>query len=168
MDFLEFLMALSDSEPEDWHVTHSGDAETGPAYRWQYAVPEDTGRTQLECVESHIYTAVLKPDLSIRLAWGLLQQREYQADWLSKAFDDSTASRHWVDTFYNAGLVFRTSYLLVDGARAILPFIDTPPPTTVPDGYANLIRLISYLSGKRDWDRYMATAEIVNTSGAWP
>jgi hypothetical protein len=70
-------------------------------------------------VDSHHYLGVYKPDVSLRLAWGLKLEDELSLDgW---TWPDRSISRYGVDAFWQGALVARWTMLVVDGGRAYLP-----------------------------------------------
>jgi hypothetical protein len=109
----ELTKMIIDSSPHDWELL--GD---GPLYLDRLGEVTGDGQHWVE-VDSHHYLAVYKPDISLRLAWGL--KLEGQLSFEGWTWPDPSISRHAVDAFWQGALVARWTILIVDGARSYLP-----------------------------------------------
>ena len=113
MRYDELKQMITGSSARDWIIL-----EDGPLYldRLRQASVGDRHWTE---TDSHLYLAVYRADVSLRLAWGM-----ELADGLS--FDgwewpDRAISRFTVDGFWQGALAARWTLLLVDGGRCYLP-----------------------------------------------
>jgi hypothetical protein len=116
MDLRKLMDVVIDSAQEDWHLI--ADA---PSYHdhLKFYEARGTGSNVLH-VEAHHSTAVHIPDVSITMAWGLKWQEDFQGEWC-KNFPDPHANGGWLDIFFHSALVYRSSYVWVDGIYLPLP-----------------------------------------------
>jgi hypothetical protein len=73
-------------------------------------------------VDYHHSLAVYREDVSLRLAWGLEEERDLEFDRVH--FPYSQTRRAYADAFWQGALVARWTYLIVDGGRCYLPEIE--------------------------------------------
>jgi hypothetical protein len=113
----ELTQMVTGSSPEDWEVLGRG-----PVYLYQLGNVSSGDHSQpwVE-VDSHYYLAVYKPDISLRLAWGLTLDNDLTTEWV---FPDRSMYRYAVDAFWQGALVTRWTMLGVDGGRCYLPDAD--------------------------------------------
>ena len=112
----EITQMVTGSSPDDWEVLGEG-----PNYLDKFAQVTSEGQHYLE-LDWHTYLAVYKPDVSLRLAWGMtVDDRLTFEDW---HFPDRSGYRVLVDAFWQGALVARWTVLLVDGGRSYLPDAD--------------------------------------------
>jgi hypothetical protein len=108
----EITQMITSSSPRDWEVIGP------PVYLDRLGEVRSGDQHWLE-VDSQYYLAVFKPDVSLRLAWGLTLERELSFEgWL---FPDPSIRRYAVDAFWQGALVARWTVLNVDGGRCYLP-----------------------------------------------
>ena len=108
----EITQMITGSSPRDWEVIGP------PVYLDRLGEVISGGQHWLE-VDSQHYLAVYKPDVSLRLAWGLTLDRELSFEgW---TWPDRSISRYAVDTFWQGALVGRRTVLDVDGGCCYLP-----------------------------------------------
>lgn len=137
------MTAIIMSSPEDWN--YIGES---PTFHNNVTGPDDPeDEPQANRVASHHSTAAYIPDVSITLAWGMVWRENFKEPWVER-FPDHQASGEWLDVFFNNALVFRTSYVLVDGGRTLLPLPQYTRDNTlhVTGGACTLIQLIDALS----------------------
>ena len=125
-------------------------------------------------VDFHNYLAVFKPDVDLRLAWGLIVDSNLNFDdWV---FPDPAIDRLLVDGFWRGALVARWTILAVDGHRSYLPDVDRADIKTgeslrdhqtfgwtAPASDVALARLLQELLQRPagEFDRYMEQVGIV-------
>lgn len=108
----EITQMITGSSPRDWEVIGP------PVYLDRLGEVSSGDQHWLE-VDSQYYLAVYKPDVSLRLAWGLTLERVLSFEgW---TFPDSSISRYAVDAFWQGALVARRTVLVVDGGGCYLP-----------------------------------------------
>jgi hypothetical protein len=90
----------------------------GPLYLDELGQVSSGDRHWIE-VHHHHSIAVYRPDVSLRLAWGLKRDEHQDIDgW---TWPDRSITRHLADAFWQGSLVARWTYLVVDGGRCYLP-----------------------------------------------
>lgn len=160
---------ITGSSPDDWAVVSAG----GGAYLDRFEEIGSGGQSHLE-LESHVYLAVYRPDVDLRLAWGMRQDTELTfPDW---DFPDRSISRLLVDAFWRGALVARWSVLLVDGARCYMPdpslaVAEVGPAqadievigSTVSESRVALARLLQRIQGRDDaeLESYLRRSNVV-------
>lgn len=125
MNLSEIVELVTNSRNSDWHRI---DCSIAPSYKNQLEFIDGTLN-----YASHNGSAVYISDISITVCWGLdfpgaQGTIQVDEDW-TNSFSDHSASRHYADVFYKNALVYRKSYVLVDGARFMVPY-----PNHGPDG----------------------------------
>lgn len=110
---------ILNSSVDDWHFL-----PTGPFFehRLGEVISHQDGNEEHWFRHStHTYHATYKPDVSLRLAFGLAMSdsREWRPDWAR--FADDVVDAHYADTFWNGSLVDRNVVIEVDGGCAIMP-----------------------------------------------
>lgn len=154
---------ITESTPGDWKVT------TGPTFLHRLGNVRTGGQTWLEA-DSYDYIAVYKPDVDLRLAWGLPYGDNLSyPGW---TFPDPKISRLLADGFWRGALVARWQVLSVDGNRCYLPHPDlivaetgalphdpvVPTGTTVKTSEIGLARLLQQMvlrHATRSFDDYL-------------
>lgn len=161
MELGKLLDRVIDSDRDQWYQIDGG----GPSYANNFIE-----RTQyLLQVNSHHTRTVYKPNSSITMAWGMSvssdQDEKFQGEW-AKIFPDPSASHHWVDVFFNNALVFRTSYVTVDGGRAHLPLpkYAANGELRVPKRYYEFMQLLN----GTDYEVKFKQSRIALTDEPWP
>lgn len=139
MTLQELMQRIVMSSPGDWHRIGGF-----PSYRDKFTLHSSADSRWVE-VEPHDAVAAYKPDVSITMAWGITVHADFQEPWANK-FPDPSASSHLVDVFYNGALVFRTLYVSVDGARAMVPLSRSRDELVVPAPYYAFVTLLDSLS----------------------
>jgi len=118
----------------------------------------------------HDARAVHREDVSIALAWGLVENDNFRQDWANR-FADPAARSHWVDVLYQGSLVARDMYVAVDGYRCFLPVPRLELEGELPDAKVigrtitqqeyGFFRLLDSLGGSyKEFDSYLARADI--------
>lgn len=141
MKFADLINLFLSSSIQDWHpISH------GPLFKDRNA----SGKT-----DSYDFLAVYEPDISITLAWGLRKfsdpaKNTFTEDWVSRFGGSSKSTLHYVDLFYNNALVFRSSYILVDDARYMVPEPSTGSNNQkfCERGYLDFITKLNHIAGK--------------------
>ena len=170
MRYEEITSTITASSPADWELL----AVDGLIFidRFTNASP---GGLEADC---HTYLAVYKPDIDLRLAWGLTHADGLTFDGLT--FPDPRIERQLVDGFWRGALVTRWPVLSVDGYRCYLPnptqtYTSTGPSirdnetlgwTAKPSEIA-LVRLLQSLvhGHDKDFDSYVERAGIIVAAG---
>jgi hypothetical protein len=169
MKFHDLLRLIVDSQADQWHTITCWGAGSGPSYKDRFEF-WNTYNAQANVLkaDSHSNSAVFREDVAISLAWGLQADATFAEPWAT-TFPDPKASRDFVDVFYNNSLVYRDTYIVVDGGRACLPMPESADSLTVPRGYASLIRLIDELGLRTsDYDSYFKRAGFSEVDTGWP
>ena len=118
--------------------------------------------------DAHGTIAIFKPDPAVSLAWGITVGDNFKEPWANK-FPDPRASSHWADVRLNGSVVFRATYVSVDGARADLPMPDSrESPGAVPEAYARFVRLIHELESAHSFEEYFERASLTRMPRPWP
>jgi hypothetical protein len=148
MRYDDILEVIAQSDPHDWNRIADG-----PLFL--YGFPDADGYWT-----HHGAVAVYKPDVSIGLAWGLPVNDDFKEEWANR-FDDSHASSHWVDVFFNRQLIHRDLRVLVDGARVGLPAPERDGKRLVISSWQHgFFGLIQGLAGGPEFDGYLRRAGI--------
>ena len=165
MTFDEFRSLIEKSQPTDWRVI-PGD---GPTYQVRYGAittPETGPRVD---INEHHTLSVYTPDIDITLAFGMNMDFEYvddrapvrrTFDW-SSHFPDEETTVCIADLFYRGSLVDRVNYVLVDGARACLPWAKEYDGLKTSRYEYSVARLLNYLPGPSQFDDYFTRAGFV-------
>lgn len=157
----ELRVTISDSNASHWNVV----GEPGPTYRDRFAVTLGPAGAHMEA-DSHLSLAVFKADVDLSIAWGMdldfawidgtLRDRR-KFDWAS-AFPDESVWVSIADVFWRGSLVDRVHYVLVDGARALLPWAREYDGLKTSRYEYDVARLLSDLSGHREFEYYFERA----------
>jgi len=169
MRYDEIRKMITGSSRDDWAIV----SVEGGAYLDRFEEVVSGDRSHLE-LESHVYLAVYRPDVDLRLAWGMKQDTGLTfLDW---DFPDRSINRLVVDAFWRGALVGRWSVLSVDGGRCCLPdpYLAVaeagPAPgglevigSTVGESRVALARLLHRIRGQDDaeFDRYLQGTGVV-------
>jgi hypothetical protein len=164
MTLQELIGRIVMSQPSDWHVMAGH-----PTYRDELMDNEDGDGNHWISIDSHHSTAAFIPDVSITLAWGLTVNEDFREPWANK-FPDTHAASAYADVFYNGALVYRALYVLVDGARCLLPLPDQRlEPGGVAEAYAQFVNLLDRLTGHGEFAGYFERAGLARMPGRrWP
>lgn len=128
----ELINLIAGSAAEDWHQIQSG-----TTYTDRFAVSGAGDGDTVVDVDQHPYLATYRRDVDVRVAWGAARDSvgffggpapSLSFDW--NTFPDRDVSARLLDVFYRGALVYRATYLDVDGGRDRLPF----PHTREHDG----------------------------------
>jgi hypothetical protein len=125
-------------------------------------------------VGTHHRLVVYRPDVNLRLAWGLRNETDLAFDGMT--WPDSKITRFLADAFWQGSLVARWSFLVVDGGRCYLPdpereYLRTGDsandyeggPWTAKASEVSLARLLNTLVHRPDgeFSRYLGQSGIV-------
>ncbi|WP_010522692.1 hypothetical protein [Aquimarina agarivorans] len=117
----ELLKVILTSEPEQWNRISCWGYGSGPSYKDKFDFYEAyNGKENVLKVESHSDICVFREDIDITMAYGITSNEDFKAEWANQ-FPDPSAYSNILDVFYRGSLVFRESYLVVDGGRCELP-----------------------------------------------
>lgn len=167
MRYDEIARLVTGSSADDWAVLPAG-----PLYLDQLGEVSSGDRHWIE-VGSHHTLAVYRPDVSLRLAWGLAFEGDLTFEEMT--WPDRTINRHLADAFWQGSLVSRWHYLVVDGGRCYLPdpereYVQTGEspldvaagPLTAKTSEFALARLLNSLAGREDREvsRYLERSGI--------
>ena len=167
MKYDEIGRLVTASSAEDWAVLPGG-----PLYLDQLGEVSSGDRHWVE-VGSHHTLAVYRPDVSLRLAWGLALGDKLTFEGM--IWPDRTITRHVADAFWEGSLVSRWHYLVVDGGRCYLPDPDRgllrtggsaddyeTGPWTATASEVALARLLNALTPRvNEFSRYLEQSGIV-------
>jgi hypothetical protein len=157
----ELRQRITGSVAENWHVI----PQDGPTYRDRFAVTMGPMATHMEA-DTHLYVAVFEADVDLTLAWGMefdfawidgRQRDTRKFDW-ANAFPDESVSVSIADVFWRGSLIDRIHYVLVDGARGLLPWAREYDELKTSRYEYDFARLLNDLSGHREFDHYFETA----------
>lgn len=171
MTLNELIQTILKSKSSDWNEISCWGAFSGPSYRDKFEFYNIyDGEPNILRVDSHHTVAAFKNNLSITFAYGLTYNEEYKEDWANQ-FPNPSASSHFIDIFYNNSLVFRETYLIVDGGRCKLPIpsYGDGQEMVVSREYYEFIKLIERLSSGASTDQnfesyFKRTGIIINDS----
>jgi hypothetical protein len=155
MTLKELIQTILKSDSSDWNEISCWGAFSGPSYKDKFAFYNVyEGEPNILHVDSHHTIAAYKNNLSITLAYGLTSNDEFIEEWANQ-FPNPSASSHFIDLFYNNSLVFRETYLVVDGGRCKLPIpsYGVDQELVVAQEYYNFIKLIQRLSSGASSDQ---------------
>jgi hypothetical protein len=159
----EITQMITESTADDWKVL------TGPTFVHRLGNVRTGGQNWLEA-HSYDYIAVYKPDVDLRLAWGLpYGDNVTYPGW---DFPAPGTNRLLADGFWRGALVARWQVLSVDGNRCYLPHPDlivaetgalphdpvVPAGTTVKTSDIALARLLQQMAPRnatRGFDDYL-------------
>jgi len=173
MNLNEYSNRIIESTKNDWNVITCWGFGAGPSYLEQSTVWSSSNNEfeNIE-IESHGMVASLKSDLSISMAWGMTLNSSFTEEWANQ-FPDPHASSGIVDFFYNGVLIFRDTYVTVDGGRCKLPishreFDDETHEVIrhiIPRARYNFYRMLNGFVSTYDYDNYFSRTgfEVVET-----
>ncbi len=162
----KLIQTILSSSREDWHTINCWAPGSGPSYHEVLQTDDapEGGFTQV----GHNIVAIYKDDIAITLAFGMMINADFVQDW-ANIFVNPHASSHRVDVFYNNALVFRESYVSVDGGKGKLPFPRGRKELLVPKGYFYFIKLLDCLSGYHSrYEDYFQRSDLRLTDTVWP
>ncbi len=168
MDLEQVRSLITNSRPEDWErIRHN--SYFLPRHSTD-AVAEDTESVK---VDEHEVLVVYKPDVDLRLAWGLVEEPDLHVEW-APPWPNPKVARLFVDTFWAGALIDREVVYSVDGGRCYLPEQDRDGASTgvidgvtsgfvVDEAVARRARLINELTSSQgvEFDSYMQQARFV-------
>jgi hypothetical protein len=119
MNLKEYKQQILATYIDDWTSIACWGANSGPSYR-NSVIESSIGGVSSLNIDSHSTVLSLKSNLNIQISHGLTANERYHAEW-TKNFSDDKAESCFIDFFYNNQLVFRDTYILIDGARCLVP-----------------------------------------------
>lgn len=122
MNLLEYKNELLGTLDENnWTNIPCWGAGAGPSYRDAISVwTKGSGEFSSVEVNSHTNILSLKKNISIQIAYGLVNNEDFKELW-ANSFTNPSASSCFVDFFFNNQLVYRDIGVSVDGGRCMLP-----------------------------------------------
>ncbi|PIB30758.1 hypothetical protein BFP78_13220 [Gaetbulibacter sp. 5U11] len=173
MTLNEVLKTILESESSDWREIGCWGYGTGPSYKDKLTFNEVyDGSPNILTADSHSVVSVYKKDLSITMAYGLISNDDFKEKWANQ-FPDPHASSKFIDIFFNNALVFRETYLVVDGGRCKLPIpsYNQAGKLTVSQDYYNFIKFLEMLSSgamtSKNFDSYFNRTDITIIDTEW-
>jgi len=148
MKLKEILDIIVNSTSENWNGIGCWGYGSGPSYKNQFTFYEIfNGEPNILTAESHSDILVYKDDLSITMAYGLISNNDFKEEWANQ-FPDPKAHSAFIDIFYNNSLVFRETYLVVDGGRCRLPIpnFGENGDLIVPQQYYDFIKILEMIT----------------------
>lgn len=169
----EILKIITNSDPNDWSEIGCWGYGSGPSYKDHFTFYEVyNGEPNVLKADSHSTVNVYKKDLSITMANGLVSNDDFREDWANQ-FPDPKAYTQIVDVFFNNALVFRETYLIVDGGRCKLPIpsYGLEQQLVVAKGYYDFIKFLELLSSRststKNFDYYFGQTGIQIINEEW-
>ncbi len=157
MKLEELLTLILNSSEDDWNDIGCWGYGSGPSYKDKFTFYEIyEGESNILKVDSHSNVLVYKSNISITMAYGLVSNEDFVSPWANQ-FPDPKASSDFIDIFYNNALVFRETYLVVDGGRCKLPIpsYNSKQELIVSRDYYNFIKLLQRItSGSHSDDNF--------------
>lgn len=161
----DYKKAILGTSIGDWTSIACWGAGAGPSFR--DAIHESTlAGVSSTHVESHSNILSLKANLNIQIAHGLSCREDYVASW-TKNFTDSAASSYFIDFFYANQLIYRDTYISVDGGRCLLPSPSTGTEKGTLQVSEDKYEFYRLLNDFHDYDDYMREAGFITTNRAW-
>ena len=163
MRYDEVRKLITGSSPDDWAVIEV----EGNVYLDRFEGVSSGGDWRSLKAESHIYLAIYRADVDLRLAWGMTEATGLAFEGWN--FPHRSIERQLVDGFWRGAFVTRWPVLEVDEGSCYLPY---PRPAVAPDGAPQghfvvgsqvrasevaLARLLQQLTGRedREFDQYL-------------
>jgi hypothetical protein len=155
MRYDEVRKLITGSAPDDWEVIEV----EGNVYLDRFEGVTTGGGRSLKA-ESHIYMAIYKADIDLRLAWGMTEATGLSFEGWN--FPHRSIERQLVDGFWRGAFVTRWPVLEVDDGRCYLPYprpavaAGSQPPGHFVTGYqvrsseVALARLLQSLTDRED------------------
>jgi len=165
MTLEDYLTVVAASKPADWRVTLL------PTFMYR-VVPVRTsggGTADFELQEHSTMMTFVK-DVRFGMAWGLVQDKNYNEEWIHK-LPNKRAQSVILDFLYNGSIVFRDTLVAVDGWRCILPqpIDETGPPFRVPERRARIAKLTHTLVGPdTNFEAYFKRCGMQLLDKPWP
>lgn len=173
MKLEELLKIILKSEPEQWNNISCWGYGSGPSYKDRLDFYDIyNGQDNVLNAKSHSNVCVFKEDIDVTMAYGLISNEDFKAEWANQ-FPDPSAHSNIVDIFYRGSLVFRETYLVVDGGRCRIPIPSYGENNNlvVSDDYYNFIKLLEKLSSgstsDKNFDYYFDQTGIKITNEQW-
>ena len=168
MRYDEVRKLITGSSPADWEVIEV----EGNVYLDRFEGVSTGGGRALKA-ESHIYMAIYKADIDLRLAWGMTEATGLSFEGWN--FPHRSIERQLVDGFWRGAFVTRWPVLEVDDGRCYLPYptpaVDSNGPTPghfvtgshVRASEVALARLLQSLTDRedREFDVYLRQTKAV-------
>jgi len=121
MTLKHIIETITKSSISDWNNISCWGFGAGPSYKNNFTFYEAlNGSSNVLTSDSHSELSVFKNDITISMAYGLTANEDFVTPWPG-LFPSDEASSHFIDIFYNNGLVFRDTFLTIDGGRCKLP-----------------------------------------------
>lgn len=173
MKLNELLNIILESAPEQWNIISCWGYGSGPSYKDHLEFYEAyNGQDNVLNVNSHSNICVFKDDIDITMAYGLVSNEDFKAEWANQ-FTDPSAYSNFIDIFYRGSLVFRETYLVVDGGRCELPIpsYGENGQLIVSKDYYNFIKLFEMIangsSNDNNFKRYFNETGIEIIDEEW-
>ncbi len=160
MTLNDLIQKICTSTSNDWYSIDTN----GPLFKHRI---KENGQSYN--IDQHNEYASFRLDLSITLAWDLVENENFVEPYANNN-PDSHSKSMWLDVFYNGALVFRQMYILVDGGRAYLP---TPTYNNgvyeVFKQQADFVYIINDIIGitREDYEGYLNRNNIIITNSPW-
>jgi len=154
MKLKDLLSLILNSTREEWSEIGCWGYGSGPSYKEKFTFYEIfDGEPNILKTSSHSNILVYKDDIAITMAYGLESTEDFVAPWANK-FSDPKASTDFIDIFYNNALVYRETYLVVDGGRCRLPIpsYNSNHELIISKDYYNFIKLLQRIASGSNSD----------------
>lgn len=174
MKLTDIMKSIVESMPHDWHWIPCWGGNGGPSYRGQWDAnnaPHQGAKPDKWWLDrrEHSSVGVLKMNASITIAAGLEWLSDFREPW-ANGFPDPKAHGKFADVFYNGSLVYRVSYVVVDGGRGTLPIPRrSGEKLLVPRNLAAFVDIIEEITGaSAASEKHFARAGMTIVDEAWP
>ena len=154
MKLNELLKTILKSTPNQWNKISCWGYGSGPSFKDHFTFYEVLkGQENVLNVASHSNLCVFKEDIDITMAYGLSSNDDFKAEWTNN-FPNPKAYSNVIDIFYRNSLVYRETYLVVDGGRCELPIpsYGDNSELVVSKDYCDFIKLFEKISIGSDND----------------
>lgn len=157
MKLEELIKTILNSEKDQWNMISCWGYGSGPSYKNKFEFFNVyNGQENVLWVDSHSNICIFKEDIDITMAFGITLNEDFIAEWANQ-FDDPRAYSKIIDIFYRGVLVFRETYLVVDGGRCELPIPSYREnrELIVTKDYYNFIKLLEkIINGSNNDDHF--------------
>lgn len=148
MKLSELLEIILKSNPQQWNHISCWGYGSGPSYKNDFTFYNVFERkSNVLNVKSHSSICIYKENIDITIGYGIVSNEDFKESWANQ-FPDPKAYSKIVDIFYRNSLVFRETYLVVDGGRCELPIpsYGQNGELVVSRDYYNFIKLLEKLA----------------------
>ncbi|MBU0723535.1 MAG: hypothetical protein KJ904_11760 [Alphaproteobacteria bacterium] len=162
----DYLSVIAQSAPKDWSVSKV------PTFMFRLVPIRGADNRTLDFeLQEHNALMVFKRDIRFSLAFGLVQNPNFNDDWATN-FPNKRAQAVILDFMFAGALVFRDTLIAVDGWKCLLPapapdMLEAPFP--IPEKQYLIAKLVHMLAGPNtNFEAYFQRAGMRATKMPWP